>query len=311
MDRTQQEIRKIMIKSCYEEAGENVVLSDACDTFEKDIIKLLWGELNFLELVIIHKDKYIFVFEKMKELTFHTLIEELRPVYTELSDLIDEIVAHLDVIVVRIKRHHNDLSEHYLSEARRFAKNPEPIIQKTDITVIQSINNPNVKFENIRPPPPIRHDSGTSRIFQHKNPYNAVVDTIRHKGVSRLKHMYGGINKMEMNYDPDHMYNAKSSHRDHQHLAVNNAFIGGTESRIDGDKLGNKDPMAILGGKENEFEEEYNDDDEIRTRMKRRKRKLKKSVYGRFSREGRQNKFRRRGRRDTHRTRMGKQQYFI
>ena len=218
-------MREVMIKQCYEEAGENLVLSDACDLFEKDLNKLLWAEMNFYELMVFNKDKYTFVYEKMSEEIFHTLIEVLNEVYAELSDLIDEIDAHRDVIVVRLKGHVDDRTQHIVGEARHFANSPEPKIQKYNIEVTQTITDPSTRYSGLKLPRPIRQDKETHSVFDGTNPYQDMADKIENTANETARGMYHGTHRNEVNYDPDHSQNeAKSIHKDHQTMVVAQLF---------------------------------------------------------------------------------------
>ena len=246
-----------MIKDCYEHAGENVILSDACDLFEKDVNKILWNEMNFYELVLYNKDKYTFVYEKMAEEVFTILIDFLKILYFELSDLIEEINAHRDVMVVRIKGHVDDRTNHIVEEARAYARNPEPKIQKYQIEVTQSVNDPGSKFEGLELPRPIRIDGETREIFHGDNPYQKIADEVEEMGHTRLENMYGGNRHEQVEYDPDHYANQTHSHKDYQELAMNNMF--GKTSLINGEAEGNiEENVNNISADGNE--QEYEDD---------------------------------------------------
>lgn len=48
-------VREIMIDSCYIDAGEDEIKSNACDLLEKDVIDLIWSQLPFHELIKVNK----------------------------------------------------------------------------------------------------------------------------------------------------------------------------------------------------------------------------------------------------------------
>jgi len=218
-------MRKVMITHCYEEAGENVILSDACDLFEKDLTKLLWNELNAYELMVFNKEKYTFTYEKMKEDTFHVLVENLRVIYDELSDLIDEVDAHRDVMVVRIKGHVDDRTNHIVGEAKAFASNPEPRMQKYNIEVTETINDPMSKYTT-NLPRPLRMDSTTDGAFNRHNGYQDIADKIEELGETNLKKMYGTTAHNEVIYDPDHQDFESDIHKDHQNTVMKKIYEG-------------------------------------------------------------------------------------
>lgn len=233
-------MRKIMITHCYEEAGENVILSDACDLFEKDLTKLLWNELNAYELMVFNKEKYTFTYEKMKEETFHVLVENLRVIYDELSDLIDEVDAHRDVMVVRIKGHVDDRTNHIVGEAKAFANNPEPRMQKYNIEVTETINDPMGKY-SMKLPRPLRMDSDTNQAFERPHGYQDIADKIEQAGYAKLQNMYGSSQRNEIMYDPDHMDNNSQMHLDHQKAVMQKIYQG---SALAGDPT--KNPAMFI-----------------------------------------------------------------
>lgn len=218
-------MRKVMITHCYEEAGENVILSDACDLFEKDLTKLLWNELNAYELMVFNKEKYTFTYEKMKEDTFHTLVENLRTIYEELSDLIDEVDVHRDVMVVRIKGHVDDRTNHIVGEAKAFANSPEPRMQKYNIEVTETITDPMSKY-TMNMPRPLKMDSKTDRVFDRPNGYQDIANRIEAVGQANLTNMYGSTQRNEVMYDPDHLDNHSDMHMDHQKAVMQKIYQG-------------------------------------------------------------------------------------
>lgn len=219
-------MRKIMIKDCYEEAGENVILSDACDLFEKDLTKLLWNELNAYELMLYNKEKYTFTYEKMTDDTFHTLVEGLRVIYYELSDLIDEIDTHRDVMVVRLKGHVDDRTNHIVGEAKAFADSPEPKIKKFAIEVTETVKDPMARY-SANLPRPIRLDGKSSQVFKgDENGYKDIADAIERSATNKLKNMYKGTEPNEVLYDPDHTYEQGGLHQDHQAAVMAKFYQG-------------------------------------------------------------------------------------
>jgi hypothetical protein len=215
-----------MIKDCYEEAGENVMLSDACDLFEKDLTKLFWNELNAYELMLYNKEKYTFTYEKMKEDTFHILVENLRVIYDELSDLIDEVDAHRDVMVVRLKGHVDDRTNHIVGEAKAFAESPQPKIQKFNIEVTETVKDPMARF-SANLPRPIRLDGKIDSVFKgEENGYQDISNKIENIATNKLKKMYSGTDLNEVMYDPDHNYDKGGLHHDHQAAVMSKIYQG-------------------------------------------------------------------------------------
>ena len=53
-------IRNFMIEDCYTTAGADLGKQKSCDLLERDIIKLLWMEVDFYDLINEHSYKYTY-----------------------------------------------------------------------------------------------------------------------------------------------------------------------------------------------------------------------------------------------------------
>lgn len=103
MARLDTKVRKTFIRDCYEHAGVVEEFSEGCDVMERDVIDMLWNGLEFVELVEINKEKYLFEYGKIPNDTFRTLFGELEVLSKEFFDLLDEIDSHKEVIILRLK----------------------------------------------------------------------------------------------------------------------------------------------------------------------------------------------------------------
>lgn len=224
IDRIQQSFRDIMIKDCYEPAGEDEILSDACDLFEKDVNKLMWNELNFFELIVFNKDKYTFVYERMPDKTFHIITKQLQVIYKDTVDLLEETNAHRDVMVVRIKEHVDDRTHHIVEEARAFAQKPDPVLHTYDIQIKQTISDPTEVFTGLNLPANLRLDKETKNAFGGKNHYQNLANEIERHGRHKLKNMYKGMRNEEVYFDPDRNQDESYMHNDHQKAALDGIF---------------------------------------------------------------------------------------
>jgi hypothetical protein len=103
MARLDTKVRKTFIKECYELAGVVEEFSEGCDVLERDVIDMLWNGLEFVELVEINKEKYLFEYGKIPNDTFRNLFAELEVLSKEFFDLLDEIDSHKEIIILRLK----------------------------------------------------------------------------------------------------------------------------------------------------------------------------------------------------------------
>ena len=118
--RADNSIRTAMISICYTAAGADLVMDNACDLIQKDAIDLMWNELNFEIVLEYHREKYVFVHAKLPENIFTQVINKFKDIYHGLSQLIEEMYAHRDVTIMRLKRSIDDrtaeLTEKYKGE---------------------------------------------------------------------------------------------------------------------------------------------------------------------------------------------------
>lgn len=103
MARLDTKVRKTFIKECYELAGTVEEFSEGCDVMERDVIDMLWNGLEFVELVEINKEKYLFEYGKIPNDTFRNLFGELEELSKEFFDLLNETDSHKEVIILRLK----------------------------------------------------------------------------------------------------------------------------------------------------------------------------------------------------------------
>jgi len=97
-------IRDFMIQNCYTVAGVDLVLSNACDLVEKDVISLLWNELNYAALLDYHRNKYMFEHSFMNETIFNTILAEFQLIQNETSSLMVELYDHRQLTLDNLER---------------------------------------------------------------------------------------------------------------------------------------------------------------------------------------------------------------
>jgi hypothetical protein len=96
-------IRDFMIQNCYTVAGVDLVLANACDLIENDVINLLWNELNYAALLDYHRNKYLFEHSFMNETIFNTLITEFQAIEKETSSLLTELYDHRTLTISHLE----------------------------------------------------------------------------------------------------------------------------------------------------------------------------------------------------------------
>jgi hypothetical protein len=118
MARADTKIRQIFIHSCYEAAGTNEEFSVGCDNMERDTLDLTWNGLDFVQLLEINRDKYLKEYGKVPAANFKQAIDELTQLSKELFQILDEIDAHKEVTILRLKTLIDDRTKLLLEEAK-------------------------------------------------------------------------------------------------------------------------------------------------------------------------------------------------
>ena len=84
-------VKDIFVLKCFLIAGIDLVVADGCDLLQKDVLTLLWSELNFEALVDFHRTKYLSQHAFLTEELFNNIMRELKPIQYELSSLLTEM----------------------------------------------------------------------------------------------------------------------------------------------------------------------------------------------------------------------------
>lgn len=108
MSQGDSKVRKLFVNLCYRQALEDEEFSAGCDVMERDVLNMLWTGLNFVEILNINSDKYQYEYGKVPLNTWGQLIHELSKFSEEFFELIDEIDAHKEVTVLRLKNYIDD-----------------------------------------------------------------------------------------------------------------------------------------------------------------------------------------------------------
>lgn len=170
ISRADSKIRKHMIEECYEVAGRDEIMSNGCDLMERDLLDLLWSELNFSGLVEYNKHKYLFEFGEVPVKTFDKLIEIFSKLEEELDELITEIYDHNDVTIIKLKKHIDERTRKVIEMARESYENPQPKLFKHVIQIEEKVSGQRpIDVRDV--PRPMLQDASSQMYALHNNPY--------------------------------------------------------------------------------------------------------------------------------------------
>ena len=119
----------------------------SCDLVEKDMLDILWSCMDFLELIEVNRDKYLNEYSEMPLENFHHIISNLETFKEEFFELLDEIDAHKEVTLLRIKNHIDDRTKLIIQKHRDDPDNaPQPKIVKHYIQIEEQVHDPNFEI---------------------------------------------------------------------------------------------------------------------------------------------------------------------
>jgi hypothetical protein len=177
LSRADNAVRTAMIVICYNAAGPDLVMDNACDLIQRDALELMWTELNFEIIIEYHREKYVFIHSKLPESLFSEVINRFKDIYSELSQLIEELYSHRDLTIMRIKK---------------------------DIDERTALINDKFKFEDGHPTPKIKQDVITINEMLLDAP-------IQHSNINSLSNLGFGNNDFGPAYSPfDQLFNGEN-----------------------------------------------------------------------------------------------------
>jgi hypothetical protein len=162
-------MRGILVESCYLHAGEDPVMSDACDMLEKDTNLLLWNSLDYYDMLKYNKQKYVFVYGKLPKHLFNDIAQQFQPIKEEMDELLDEVDEHKMVVLNHIKEYINKRSKGVMIFSDAYPDHPKPHIMMYKLNVKQTLPDRKAQHIEIKLPSPVRLD-GSTDLFD-ESPY--------------------------------------------------------------------------------------------------------------------------------------------
>lgn len=158
---------------CYLRAGEDTRESDACDLLYYDIKKLLWNELDFDEIVEFNHERYTFVNGRMDEHDFAHLMAEIRELKEALTELMDEMDAHKDILMVEIKSYIDRRTKAMMVMSDLYGHHM-PKVKVYDFGIKQEIYNKDAARLFLKLPNEVRMD-GTKNLFKKNKAFEQAI----------------------------------------------------------------------------------------------------------------------------------------
>ena len=133
-------IQTRMIGECFKVAGADLVMSTGCDLLQKDVLKLLWSELNYYILIDYHRNKYIFQNSNLSNDILDQLTREFKVLYLNQDELLTELYNHKMLAIQRITDYITDRKNQMQEDLEKYGP--------FDVSVFRSKNT--IKVDSVR-----------------------------------------------------------------------------------------------------------------------------------------------------------------
>ena len=152
MSRAEDKLRHFFIYSCYIPVGDDEIKSLACDLLQKDMLDALWNCMEFLELAETNKVKYLEEYAKMDNDLFTNITVNLTELHKHFFELIEEIDAHKQLTIFKIKNHIDDKTKLIIKQTERDQRHlKQPTYVTHTIKIQEKVKDPNFIITNSLP----------------------------------------------------------------------------------------------------------------------------------------------------------------
>lgn len=152
ISRAEDKLRHFFIYHCYAEAGEDEIQALACDLLQKDMLDALWNCMDFIELADMNRAKYTEEYANLPMAIFKSILVNLEALHKEFFELIEEIDAHKQVTLLRIKTHIDDRTQIIVKQASHDQRKlTAPTVVTHTIKIQEKVKDPNFRLINTLP----------------------------------------------------------------------------------------------------------------------------------------------------------------
>ena len=152
ISRAEDKLRHYFVYHCYMPAGENEMKTIGCDLLQRDMLDALWNCMDFIELAQLNKKKYTDEYATIDRKVFKEIIANLENFHKEFFELVEEIDAHKQLTILRIKTHIDDKTKiaivKYQDESRKLH---QPTTVTHTIKIQEHLKDPNFRVKNKLP----------------------------------------------------------------------------------------------------------------------------------------------------------------
>lgn len=167
--RVEKRIKGIFLEKCYKIETGDLKQITYCDLLESDTLEVMWSELNFYDLMDHHKSKYLYTHAEIPEVVYEQIRLEIKTVYNNLSEILDEVLDHRRILIFKLKRYINNRTRSILREKGDLIEEKVGTHYKSFVKIDESVVDPNSVYLGNLPNQVLMDTS--EHVFSKKNGY--------------------------------------------------------------------------------------------------------------------------------------------
>lgn len=143
-------IQTRMIEECFKVAGTDLVMSTGCDLLQKDVLKLLWSELNYYILIDYHRNKYIFQNSNLPTDMLDQLTREFKVLYLNQDELLTELYNHKMLAIQRIADYIADRKNEMQEDLEEYGPLNVSVVTSKNVIQVDSVRQKLQSLNDVR-----------------------------------------------------------------------------------------------------------------------------------------------------------------
>ena len=182
-DRAMKAIKDVLMVECYEKAGPDELMADACDIIETDVRNILWDGLDIFQMLSFNRDKYLFIFGRLPVEMFENIMLKIKPVCDELESYLDQVESYKELIIVRVKEYADDRTKAIQNLRDYNQRNGVASVKAYDLHIVETTTDHGISVEHL--PANVRQDLNTHHVFG-RSPYKAYDNKVQQTRAENL-----------------------------------------------------------------------------------------------------------------------------
>lgn len=152
ISKAEDKLRHFFVYHCYIPVGEDEMKTVGCDLLQRDMLDAIWNCMDFIDLANLNRNKYIKEYAILPSKIFKDIIFGLETLHKEFFELIEEVDAHKQLTILRIKNHIDDKTKVVIKKLTGNQRNlTQPSVVTQMIKIQERVNDPNFRLTNTLP----------------------------------------------------------------------------------------------------------------------------------------------------------------